>query len=177
MLESTVNDIIRLRKERKTVRQIAKEVGVSKTLVANILNRHGYRGFLKYPELDDPKTFELPDEFLAAKLGVSKNRIFSARRKFGIKRPRYINLFSRRNDFFIDVFGKRYGPNYSDVTNFIRENLSQSQAEELISFYIEMRDNRDLYSRVTRVLAKEKLRSKVTDEVVRKLIENKVLQE
>lgn len=170
VIESRVRD-------RMTLRAIAAKYGVSKTYIENVLKRRGITGTLQYPELDDSTTFDKPDDVIASKLGIRVSRVANARRRLSVKKHRYVNFSSRRKTFALEVFDKLPGTNFELVADFIKENLNETMSTKVIAFYVEMRDDQDLYSRVSRTNAKIILKKAITSIVVNELIEKGALME
>ena len=170
-------DIVRLRVEgRMTLRDIASRLDISRTRVYNVLRDAGISGTRNYPELDNSQTFINPDDVIANKLKISLSRVESARRKLDIRKVRYHNLEVRRDRFASEVFGKKPGPNFSDIADFVRNNIRQAMADKVIAFYVESREGATGYARFLRSKAFIDMKQKVTSEIVQDLVEKGMLQ-
>ncbi len=161
-LESRQQEMVTLRNQRRTMQEIADTMGVSRARVAQILQRFGLSGRLEYPELDDPNTFERPDEVVANELRVPLSRVQAARRRLKIYRWHGANLDERREWFADNLFEAKPGPNFVDgMTEYIEQNMPPEQATLLIDWYLKGRTADTGYRRSFRAYAKKGLKKKV----------------
>ena len=161
-LETRQQEMVSLRKERRTMQEIADTMGVSRARVSQILQRFGLSGRLEYPELDDPDTFERPDEVVANELRVPLSRVQAARRKLEIYRWHGANLDERRAWFANNLFEAKPGPNFVDgMTEYIENNMPTEQATLLIDWYLKGHTLDTGYRRSFRAYAKKRLKKEV----------------
>ena len=155
-------EMVALRKERRTMQEIADTVGVTRARVSQILQRSGMSGRLEYKELEDPTTFEKPDEVVANELRVPLSRVQAARRKLGIYRWHGANLDERRDWFADNLFGAKPGPNFVEgMTEYIENSMPTEQAILLIDWYLKGRTADTGYRRSFRAYAKKRLKEKI----------------
>jgi len=160
-----IEQIIQLRKQRLTYREIGRRVGVSRTTICNKLKGTRYVR-LDYRELDCPDTFVVPDHVIAEQLRTTTNRVTIARRKLGIKPIRVVNLLSRQRELVVYLLGDESPPGRNPrdlmidtVMGVAVRDLTAKQKESIERFYIHGKHDRVPYDRLFRHLSRKKLKA------------------
>ena len=162
-LETRQEEMINLRKERRTLQEIADTMGISRARVSQVLQRLGLSGRLQYKELEASETFDKPDEVVANELRVPLSRVQAARRELKIYRWKGASLDERRAWLADDLFGAKPGPRFVDgMTDYIEKYMPEKQAILLIDWYLKGRTADTDYRRSFRAYAKKRLKKRIS---------------
>lgn len=143
MDQEKIDQIIKLRKQRKNYRQVGKEVRCSPEWVRRILadNAPELLGDLLYPELDQSDTFEKPDEVIALELNLPVSTIAAIRRRWSVGNRLSVNLARRRKSLARTLFNTNPGPNFIDfLVDKLFPQLTSLQKGLMENFYIHPAD-------------------------------------
>ena len=162
-LDIREQEMVNLRNQRRTLQEIADTMGISRARVSQVLKRFGMTGRLKYDELNDPTTFDKPDEIVANELRVPLSRVQASRRKLKIYRWKGASLDERRAWFADSLFGAKPGLHFVDgMTEYIELYMPKEQAILLIDWYLKGRTFDTDYRRSFRAYAKKRLKERIS---------------
>ena len=140
MEKKKVREILELRDQRKSYREIEKIAGISHEIARRVVKNFGGLDKLEYPELEDPQLYlDKSDTEIAVLFGVAKNTVVRKRKALGILYPYIINMPKRRLELCHFLFGEEYEPaeKFKEYLRILFSKLTPRLRELFEDFYLD----------------------------------------